>query len=323
MSDILSQEEIDALKDAVSQGEVESGDEATPQGSWAETYDFLNRNRHLMSRLPGIKFIYSGFSGFFTTAMAGIIHLEVGAELTSVQQIAVGELLRPVEGLNCFCMVKHAAAKQPILIIMDSILLISFVDALCGGDGRPAGVGEKQDLGTIERRLLMRLAEETVRALEQSWNVVAPASLELQSVDYQPQMVASLPRQEVVEVAVFQVGIQEVQGELTIALPHGLIEAVRGDLLMDHQESEELHNEQWARNLGRSLQGVLVSMSVELARGKLDVKEFFNLKVGDVVYLSPHPDDKLVVSVERVPKLFGMSGTVGKTQAVQITSRIE
>lgn len=323
MSDILSQEEIDALKDAVSQGEVESAEEAPDKGAWSETYDFLNRNRHLMSRLPGIKFIYSGFAGFFNTAMTGIIHMEVSAELTSVQQIAVGELLRPIEGLNCFCMVKHTAAKQPILIIMDSILLLSFVDALCGGDGRPAGVGEKQDFGAIEQRLIKRLAEESVRSLEQSWNVVAPASLELLSIDYQPQMVASLPRQEVVEVAVFQVGIKDVQGELTIALPHGLIEAVRGDLLMEHQEGEELQNEQWARHLGLSLVGVEVSMSVELARGDLNVKDFFDLKVGDVVYLEPHPDDRLVVSVEGVPKLFGMSGTVGNTQAVQITSRIE
>lgn len=323
MSDILSQEEIDALREAVSQGKVDTLEDAAPGVPRAETYDFVSRNRQLVSRLPGLKVIYSGFAGFFNTALAALLRRTVRAELTSVQQITVEELVRSDDSLTSLCSVKHSTAKQPLLIIMDSVLLLSFIDAICGGDGRPVNMEEKQEMGPIEQKLVQNLTREAVKALEQAWNVVNQASLEFLSIEYRPQIVTNVPRHEVVEVAVFQIGIEEVQGELTLALPHSLIEAVRDELMMEQQMSGTGPEGEWALTLARSLAQVEVSLTVELAEGRMSVRDFFNLKTGDVIYLDPHSEDKLIVTVEGIPKFFGMAGTVRNTQAVQIKSRIQ
>lgn len=323
MNDILSQEEIDALKEAVSQGKVDTLEDAPSGAVLSETYDFVSRNRHLVSRLPGLKVIYSGFAGFCSSALSARLRRTVRAELTSVQQVTVEDLVRGGESLSCLCSVKHSAVKHPVLFIMDSILLLSFIDAVCGGEGLPVNMEDREEMGPIEQKIVQSLPNEVVKALEQAWQVVSPASLELQAVEYNPQIVSSLPRHEVIEVAVFQVGIEEVQGELTLALPHSFLEAVRGELLMEQQVSDEVGEGQWAATLAYSVVRAEVALKVELAQGRLNVRDFFNLKTGDVIYLEPHPEDKLIVTVEGVPKFFGMAGTVRNTQAVQITSRID
>jgi flagellar motor switch protein FliM len=322
MNDILSQEEIDALKDAVSQGKVDTLEDTAPGAVPSETYDFVSRNRHLVSRLPGLKVIYSGFAGFSSSALTARLRRTVRVELTSVQQVTVEDLVRGGESLSCLCSVKHSAVKHPILFIMDSILLLSFIDAVCGGEGLPVTMEDREEMGPIEQKIVQSLPSEVVKSLEQAWQVVGPASLELQTIEYNPQIVSSLPRHEVVEVAVFQIGTEEVQGELTLALPHNLIEAVRGELLMEQQVGDE-GGGQWAATLAYSVVRAEVDLKVELAQGRLNVRDFFNLKAGDVIYLEPHPEDKLIVAVEGIPKFFGMAGTVRNAQAVQITSRID
>lgn len=323
MNEILSQEEIDALKDAVNEGEVETSADTKTSAAKAESYDFFNRNLQLVSRLPGLKVIYSGFTGYLHTAFAALMRYVVKTELSSVQQLHASEMMHVDDPLSCLCSVRIPNIKQPIMFIMDSVLLLSFIDALCGGAGRPSRVEEKREMGQIEQRLVRRLAEETTRCLEQAWQAISPVTMELSSVDYKPQVVTLLPAQEVVEVAVFQVQMEEVQGELTLGLPHGLIESFRTELMMEHNEAESQEDAIWKDAMERSLTQVELSMSVELARGRLSLKEFFNLKTGDVVYLDPHPEDKLLVNVEGIPKYLGMSGTVKNSQAVRITSKID
>jgi flagellar motor switch protein FliM len=323
MSEILSQEEIDALKEAVDQGEVETLVDAETKGTNAESYDFFNRSQQLVSRLPGLKVLYTGFAGYIQNTLAAVTRNMVRTELSSVQQLRAAEMMQVDDSLSCLCSVKLPNSKQPIMFVLDSVLLLSFIDALCGGAGRPVSVEEKQEMGPIEQRLARRLAEETTKCLEQAWQPVSPVRMELHSIEYKLQVVTFLPAQEVLEVAVFQVLMEEVQGELTVGLPHGLIESFRTEFLMDHLEGESSEDGQWAQTIAHSITQVAVDMSVELAQGRLSLKEFFDLKTGDVVYLDPHPEDGLLVNVEGIPKYLGMAGTVKNSQAVRITSRID
>lgn len=323
MNEILSQEEIDALKDAVSKGEVETIEDSPSVKKTAGKYDFAGRNRQLVGRLPGLKVIYSGFSGFVINALASVINKTIRVELTSVHQLSTGDLVRSGGASSCLCSIKFSPFKQPLFFVMDSTLMLSFIDAACGGEGRTISIEGREEMGSIEQKLVWGLAREVVKALEESWRVASPARMELHGIEFHPQVVTSLPSQEVLEVAVFQVSLEESHGELTLALPHGLIESMRTELMMEGQAEEIQEDAHWARALARSLGSMEVALSVELAQTRLNFREFLELKEGDIVYLDPHPDDQLVVSVEGLPKFFGRAGALRNSQAVQISCRID
>ncbi len=322
MSDVLSQKEIDALRNAVSEGTLDTLEESTPEQLAAETYDFANRNRQLVSRLPGLKAVYSGFAVFLNTAVAGAMRRMTKVEMTSLLQSTVDELFGRGESLSCICVVKVIGHKQPILLILDSTLLVSFIDAICGGEGRPITMEGKQEMGPIEQRIVRRFAEDVVNALEQALKVTGSIQVELESIEFQRLVLTALPGPEVLEVAVFQISMEGVQGELTLAVPHGLIESIRPQLMMLSHEGEASDDGQWANIFKRSLSQLEVDLAVEVARSTFSVREIFNFKCGDIIDFDPHPEDQLVVSVEGIPKLHGMAGTVRNAQAVRIINRL-
>ena len=73
MSDLLSQDEIDALMDGVTGGTVATGsDEPLPPDA-VLNYDFTQQDRIVRGRLPTLEMVNDRFARFFRTALFGVL----------------------------------------------------------------------------------------------------------------------------------------------------------------------------------------------------------------------------------------------------------
>ena len=73
MSDLLSQEEIDALLHGVGSGDVETeGDEGLGEGE-AQSYDFTSQDRIVRGRMPTLEMINERFARYFRTSLFNML----------------------------------------------------------------------------------------------------------------------------------------------------------------------------------------------------------------------------------------------------------
>jgi flagellar motor switch protein FliM len=73
MSDLLSQEEIDALLNGVDGGTVETGGDEPPPPGTAVEYDFTQQDRIVRGRLPTLEMVNDRFARFFRTGVFNVL----------------------------------------------------------------------------------------------------------------------------------------------------------------------------------------------------------------------------------------------------------
>ena len=93
--DVLSQNEIDSLLEALSSGNVDI--KAMTQESTEKqikTYDFRRPDKFSKDQLRAIQMIHDAFARQLTTTMSTMVRSMVSAEVASVDQLAYDEFVR-------------------------------------------------------------------------------------------------------------------------------------------------------------------------------------------------------------------------------------
>ena len=73
MSDLLSQDEIDALLDGVTGGAVATGEDAPPPQEAVRPYDFTQQDRIVRGRLPTLEMVNDRFARFFRLGVFNVL----------------------------------------------------------------------------------------------------------------------------------------------------------------------------------------------------------------------------------------------------------
>ncbi|MFO8239892.1 MAG: hypothetical protein R6T90_02720 [Dissulfuribacterales bacterium] len=73
MSQILSQEEVNALLNGISGGEVETEQEELPDASATQTYDLTSQGKVVRERMPVLEMITEKFARMFGTTLSSLL----------------------------------------------------------------------------------------------------------------------------------------------------------------------------------------------------------------------------------------------------------
>lgn len=317
MSDLLSQDEIDALLHGVDEVEDEVVDDGA---SGAATYDFSSQDRIVRGRMPTLELVNERFARHLRISLFNVMRRSAEISINGVQMIKFGEYVHTLFVPTSLNMVRFRPLKGTGLITMEARLVFILVDNFFGGDGRFQAKIEGREFTPTERRIIQLLLKTVFEDYKEAWSPVMDVEFEYLDSEVNPAMANIVSPTEVVVVSSFHIELDGGGGDFHITLPYSMIEPIRELLDAGVQSDKQDTDQRWGRALQEEILDVPVGFSGTLLEKELTLNDILEMKAGDIIPVDM--PENMLVRVEGLPTFRGRLGRSGDNKAIQITERI-
>ncbi|GAB1398683.1 flagellar motor switch protein FliM [Aminivibrio sp.] len=317
--EILSQNEIDSLLEALSSGNLDVEALGHTEEKKIKKYDFRRPDKFSKDQLRAIQMIHEAFARQLTTTMSTLVRSLVSAEIASVDQLAYDEFIRSLVQPTVIGVLEMYPFSGNALIEMNPNLVFAIIDRMLGGKGQFSG--KIRELTDIERTVIERVLMRMLELLEESWSTVVDVRFRYESLESNPFFVQICPGTDMVLLVILKLKVGDVEGVISICIPYFLMEPIM-DKLSSQQwfASTGRKNEEGIRNfLVKSLQGVLIPLALELGHTVLSVDDVMQLQTGDVIKLDETVGTSLGVRVGNRVKFRAVPGSVNGKYGAEIS----
>lgn len=332
MNQVLSQNEVDALLAAVSDGDVspsesggqDNGSTKVTDDKKVVAYDLTSQDRIIRGRLPQLEVIYEKFMRAFRVSLSGALRKIASITLTSTEFLKFGEFINTLPLPTCMSVLRFGNLRGSALMVIESKLAYALVDSFFGGADRPYTKIDGKDFTPIELSIVQKVVELAIGDLEQAWASVEKIGCSFVRTEVNPQFVGIVPPTDVVIASTFDVELENATGTISIVVPYSTIEPIKQKLQTGFQvESDQTDKKLWTAIIKEQLMETAVEVKVNLGETEIRLKDLMELKVGDVIPLTQDATGELNVQIENVTKFKGYYGNHHGTVAVQVTRHIE
>lgn len=321
MSQILSQDEVDALLKGMSNGDVETGQEvsAPEVHHGVEVYDFASPKTIVRGRLPALDAINENFARMFRKTLSSVLRRIVDINTLSTNFVKFEDFLKTLPVPSSQHIFKILPLKGEMLFVVDSKLIFLLVDCLFGGTGREAFKVEGRDFTSIETNIIKKIVLSALSDIESAWKAIVDASTVYQRSEINPQFSQIVGQSEVVAVVKYEVSLDYSSGIIMICVPYTSLEQIRDKLKGRYHAAELEYDKKWVNKFKRELKQSSVEMIVELGKTELTGLEVITMKRGDVIPLDQYIDANLNVYIESKLKFTGCPGFYRGNRAIKIS----
>ncbi len=334
MSDILSQEEVDALLAAVSTG-GSGEDESTPAAggeSYARDeaeparpvalYDFRRPDRVSKDQMRTLQNLHEGYARLLSTTLSSYLRTLVEVDIVSVDQLTYSEFVMSVANPSCIYIFQMEPLEGAAIFEVNPNLVFFIVDRLFGGQGRP--IDHNRELTDIEKNVLNKIVERALLNLKEVWEHVGIFTPKVDSYETNPQFVQIAPPNETIILISLEVRMKHGSGLISLCFPFIMLETVISKLSGESWISGQRTTTQETRRvLETELNSTELPVTSIIGEAKLKLRDLLQLQNGDVVVLDKLADSDLTIKISGKPKFFGKVGVVGRNKCVQVTSLID
>lgn len=316
-SDILNQDEIDALLHGVDSGAVKT--EAPVAPGEARSYDFSNQVRIVRGRMPTLEMINERFARLFRISLFNLLRRTPEVAVAPVKMLKFSEYVHSLHVPTNLNLIKIMPLRGTGLIVLDPKLVFTTVDNFFGGNGRYAKI-EGREFTATEQRIIHMLLKHIFADLKEAWSHVQRLDVEYINSEINPHFANIVSPTEIVVITSFHVELDGGGGDVHITMPYAMIEPLR-ELLDAGVASDRVeHDERWVSALKEEMEDADVELSTLLGRSKLTMRQLMDMKAGDI--LPCDFNGRATIMAEDVPIFRGKFGVSNGQQAVQIEDRI-
>jgi flagellar motor switch protein FliM len=308
---ILSDSEVKALLDVASRP-------AGPAGvaMAAEPVDLLADDRHLRLMIPALRLGYARVAESLRRVLTSILRSKVEIKDEEPEILTGRGLMAVAQHASCLIVLEITGdgEKTHGVLALDTTFAFTVIERLFGGGhGNAATNAGGRSPTSLERRMLMRAMQPVVDQLNA--NLEPPGFLRLHAARAESRLdlvPGYTPDMTVLHVP-FTMTIGERLASLSLATPADALEPLRARLSALRGDGSSA--------MPAVLGGVGVSVSVELGRTRMTLRQVLGLQAGTVLTLDRNRSDELPVQVEGVAKWKGVPVQDDGIIAVEITGR--
>jgi flagellar motor switch protein FliM len=316
-SDILNQDEIDALLHGVDSGAVKTDIPLTP--GEARNYDFANQVRIVRGRMPTLEMINERFARLFRISLFNLLRRTPEVAVAPVKMQKFSEYVHSLHVPTNLNLIRILPLRGTGLVVIDPKLVFAAVDNFFGGNGRYAKI-EGREFTATEQRIIHMLLKHIFADVKEAWSHVQRLEVEYINSEINPHFANIVSPTEIVVVTSFHVELDGGGGDIHITMPYAMIEPLR-ELLDAGVASDRVeHDERWVSALKEEIEDADVELTTLLGRAKVTMRQLMEMKVGDV--LPCDFNGRATILAEDVPIFRGTFGVSNGQQAVQIEDRI-
>ena len=320
-SDLLSQDEIDALLHGVDSGEVETSNDDAVDPGLARDYDFTSQDRIVRGRLPTLEMINERFARHFRNSLFGMLRRSADISVSGVQMLKFSEFVHSLFVPTSLNITRVTPLRGKSLFVLDPKLVFSIVDNFFGGSGRFHTKIEGRDFTPTEMRVIQMLLRIAFDDLKTAWKPVLDLEFEYVNSEVNPQFANIVSPSEVVVVTTFNVDLESGGGDFYICLPYSMLEPIRELLDTGMQSDRGERDERWELAMREEVMGASVEISSILGEATLPLRSLAGLQVGDIIPLDVQ--DTVEVCAENLPIFRGTLGVHNNSYSIKVSDWIE
>ena len=319
MSDLLSQDEIDALLHGVDDVEEETEESRESDGSTLE-YDFSSQDRIVRGRMPTLEIVNERFARHMRVSLFNMMRRSAEVSINGIQMIKFGEYIHTLFVPTSLNMVRFRPLKGTGLITMEARLVFILVDNFFGGDGRYHVKIEGREFTPTERRIIQMLLKLIFEDYKEAWAPVMDVSFEYLDSEVNPAMANIVSPTEVVVISSFHIELDGGGGDFHVSLPYSMLEPIRELLDAGVQSDKEDTDLRWSKALRDEIMDVNVSLSTHMMNVELSLKQIMDMKTGDIIPIDM--PEHITVMIEELPTFRAKMGRSRDNLALKIIEKI-
>lgn len=321
MTDLLSQDEIDALLHGVDDGDVDVDDKGEGGKNDAHTFDFASQDRIVRGRMPTLEMVNERFARHMRVSLFNLMRRSAEVSINGVQILKFSEYVHSLFVPTSLNMVRIRPLRGTALFTMEAKLVFILVDNFFGGDGRFHAKIEGREFTPTERRIIQILLEQSFIDLKDAWAPVMRVEFDYLDSEVNPALANIVSPTEVVVVCSFHIELDGGGGEFHVTMPYSMLEPIRELLETGVKSDREDTDERWVKCLRKDIMDADVIVNCELTRAELTVGELMYLKAGDVIPIEI--PETLTLSTDGIPLMRGYYGVSNGYMALKIKEMVE
>ncbi|KOO14079.1 flagellar motor switch protein FliM [Vibrio xuii] len=320
MTDLLSQDEIDALLHGVDDvDEVE--EDVTPTDASAVEFDFSSQDRIVRGRMPTLELINERFARHMRISLFNMLRKTAEVSINGVQMMKFGEYQNTLYVPTSLNMVRFRPLKGTALITMEARLVFILVENFFGGDGRFHARIEGREFTPTERRIVQLLLKIVFEDYKEAWSPVMGVEFEYLDSEVNPSMANIVSPTEVIVVSSFHIEVDGGGGDFHVVMPYSMVEPIR-ELLDAGVQSDKMETDvRWSTALREEIMDVPVNFRVELLEQDISLRDLMELQPGDIIPITM--PEHATMFVEELPTFRTKMGRSGEMLAVQVSEKIK
>jgi flagellar motor switch protein FliM len=317
---MLSQEEIDALLNAMDSGEVSVEEEADEtSSSEVKSYDLTAQSLMLRDQFDALDEVYDKFVNLLNVSLTSTLQHHLEVKMVSKEIVKFGEFLQAFANPTGFSIYTMEPLIGSALMAVEPNLGFAIIDCMFGGEGKP--LKKIREFTQIEKHMMQKFYVEILQEMERAWKVAYDIRFIQKKTETKPEFVNLVSPGDLVLTFVISISGENFTGNIHICTPFLMLEPIKDKLSSRYlREKDRAHV--FRDQLGTLLRDTEVNLVAELGMTVRSIGQILEMEIDDIVQINTGPQDPVMIKVEGVPKYFGTPGVIKGNRAIQITDLI-
>lgn len=353
MTEILSQAEIDALVNSMSEQD-EAADEvsidplATPkepepltanidelieqakkQPGYKEPpkkskayrlYDFRRPDKLSKLQIRDISNKLALFSRQVGNTLSEFLRLTTEVMVLDVSQCNYSDMFKAVPMETLFCLYKLGDNTPGHgILLFNTNLAFTLIERLMGGVGSPKQV--VRELTDLEKRLSGDLFGRFLVSYDKAMQPYISIDAQITHIENDEKLLPrAFPMEEIFIKSVFEIRLPQIKGFLTISHPYSLLYDYLSTRKGDEDKPKDSGKQITVNDVPENVKEMKLRAKVILGDAVITVRRLLDLKPGSVIQLETGVDEELTAYVDKKPRLKIRPGFINNKMGGIITS---
>ncbi|WFA07930.1 flagellar motor switch protein FliM [Tissierella sp. Yu-01] len=327
MNQVLSQQEIDSLLNALHSGEIDPNTiKEEEEKNKVKSYDFRRPIKLSKEYINTLYMIFENFSKMAGNAVSNLIHSNVDIKIGAIEQVSFDEFIHSIPNPTVMGLFHSKLLKGSQFIEINPQFCVQVIELMCGGaeSSYTKNLKKKDTFTDIELGILEETILTFLRAFKAAWSEVVELETELDDIQTNPQLVQSMSPNEPIILISLILELFENKTFMNICIPYMSFEDITDKLSMKNWfDFEKEGNQDYKEVLTKKIESLVVDLEVDLGETFMTVDDFLQIEVGDIIQLNRKINDPLKMYVEDKLHYFVRPGEVDDKIAVEVLQYIE
>ena len=319
MGEVLSQNEIDSLLQALSTGELDVDDMPKDGDKQVKSYDFKRPAKFSKEHLRTMEIIFEHYGRLLSTNLPVYLRKNIQVAVASSETVTFSEFTNALSNPVILGIVNFAPLPGNTIIELSANLGFAMIDRMLGGRGTP--LDKSREFSEIEMTIVEKIMVICMQLLREPWKNVIEINPVMERIETNAQFAQVISPNDMIAIITLNLKIGDTEGMMNVCLPYFTLENVMDKLNTKYwfssmQNSSDENYHEYIQSL---IKKVEIPVKAVLGESVVTVSDFINLQVGDIIRLNSKVDNELDIYVGNIRKFTALPGSHKDSYAVRIS----